>query len=341
METTIKTLPFEIWYEIIKYIDITTLSKLICTNKFFNIIINNNFWYLIDNIIEYDHFDYTLIPATIQTFNKYTYLIDWNSIILHNQSCTGKIIPESTVVWIPNNKDLEIISTCQTFSHDLTRQLFHKINYKTILSTQTIPRDILYKIIETNSFTLSNQDWYYIWSKQPIDYDFVLTFIDNVQWHPLSSNKNIVCYEIIQNYGENIIWQEFTKHSINENILGSFIHKFDFICWSNISRFTELSETFIKTNFQNLELGSLIRYQCLSEKLLNDIVSKFSETDFTFYFTNILTYQKLSKEFLLTYNRYSKDQLLRHLVKNKRIPRSLIHDLQLIDTSISSVNYTV
>ena len=41
METTInivKTLPFEIWYEIIKYIDITTLSKLICTNKFFNII---------------------------------------------------------------------------------------------------------------------------------------------------------------------------------------------------------------------------------------------------------------------------------------------------------------
>lgn len=328
METTInlvKTLPFEIWYEIIKYIDINTLSKLICTNKFFNIIINNNFWYLIDNIIEYNHFDYTLIPATIQTFNKYKYLIDWNSIILHNQNYTGKIIPESTVIWIPNNKDLEIICTCQTFSQDLTRQLFHKINYKTLLSTQTIPIDILYKI--TN--TLSTQDWYHVWNKQPIDYEFVLTFIDNVQWHPLSSNKNIVCYEIIQNYGENIIWQEFTKHSINENILASFIHKFDFICWSNISRFTELSETFIKTNFKNLELGSLIRYQCLSENLLNDIVSKFTEADFTFNFINILTYQKVSREFLLTYNTYSKDQLLRSLVKNKRIPRSLIHELNI------------
>jgi hypothetical protein len=332
MKTTknlVKTLPVEIWYEILKYIDIITLSNLICTNKFFNIVIDNNFWYLIDNIIDYNNFDYTLIPATIHTFNKYTYLIDWNSIILYNQTYANKTIPESTVVWIPDNKDLQIISTCQTFSDTLIRQIFHKINYKILLSTQTIPTDILYNIIETN--TLSNQEWYYIWSKHIIDYNFVLKYIDNVQWHPLSSNKNIVCYEIIMNYGENIIWQEFTKHSINENILQSFIHKFDFICWNNISRFTELSETFIKTNFQHFELGSLIRYQCLSENLLNDIVSKFSETDFTFNFTNILRYQKVSKKFLLTYNIYSKHELLRSLVKNKRIPRSLIHDLDQSD----------
>jgi hypothetical protein len=328
-KSILKTLPFEIWHKIFKYIDINTLSNLICTNKFFNIIIYNNFWYLIDNIIDYNHFDYTLIPATIQTFYKYKYLIDWNSIILHNQTCANKTIPESTVVWIPNNKDLQIISTCQTFSDDLIRQVFYKINYKTLLSSQTIPIDILYKIIETN--TLSTQDWYSVWNKQPIDYNFVLKYIDNVQWHPLSSNKNIVCYEIIQNYGENIIWQEFTKHSINQNILQSFIHKFDFICWSNISRFTELSETFIKTNFKHFELGSLIRYQRLSENLLDDIVSKFTETDFTFNFINILTYQKVSENFLLKYNTYDKDQLLRALLKNKRIPRSLIRDLDHSD----------
>lgn len=322
----VKLLPSEMWSEIFKYTDIKSLSNLICTNTFFKNMIYNQFWYTIDNIIKHNIKSIDgLIPATIQTFNKYIYLVDWSTIVLHNQN-NNKKIPESTIVWISNNIDLQIISTYQKFSDDLIRQIYHKISYKTLLSSQSIPDDILNILIEKNIFT--HQDWYNVWEKHPIDYNFLISNIDNVQWHPLSSNKNIVCYEIIQNYGENIIWQEFTKHSINESILQLFTHKFDFICWSNIVRFTELSDKFIKNNLKHLDVGSLIRYQSLSKDLLNDIVSKFTETDFFFYFISILSYQEISKDFLLKYfNIEPRQTMLRALVKNKKVPRSLLHEL--------------
>jgi len=312
-------IPSEIWINIFKYINVKSLSKLICTNHFFYNLINSQFWYIIDTIN--DNLTDRLIPATIETYNKYIYLIDWNAIIMYNQS-NNKKIPESVIKWIPNTKDLQVITIYQTFSENLVQQIFHKINYHTLLSTQTVPQNILHYIIETNM--LNNQDWHYIWSKQPINCNFIDTYIDNIQWHPLSSNKNSVTHRIINKYGENLVWHEFTKHSINENILKLFIHKFDLICWNNIARYTILSEDFIKTFIDFLDIGSIIRYQKLSQDFINNLISKFTDFEFDLHFQTICTYQKLSKDFLLRYkNHYN----YRTLIKNKQIPRSFIYEL--------------
>lgn len=315
-----EVIPVEIWINIFKYIDIKSVSNLICTNRFFTNLINSQFWYIID-VTNDDSVD-RLIPATYETYNKYIYLIDWHSIIMYNQS-NNKKIPESVIKWIPNNKDLQVITIYQTFSESLVRYIFHKINSHTLLSTQIIPINILHHIIETT--TLNNQDWYCIWNKQPIDCNFIDTHIDNIQWNPLSSNKHSVTHKIINKYGENLVWHEFTKHSINENVLKLFTHKFDFICWNNISRYTLLSEDFIKTFLDFLDIGCLVRYQKLPQSFIGELINKLSDFEFDLHFQTICTYQKLSKDFLLRYkNHYN----FRTLIKNKQIPRSIIYELQ-------------
>ena len=81
----------------------------------------------------------------------------------------------------------------------------------------------------------------------------------------MSGNKSIVSVDFIRYFSNDIIWQEFTRHGIHEEILESYIEKFDLICWNNISRYTELSNRFIIDNIVNLEFDLLIRYQTLSE----------------------------------------------------------------------------
>jgi hypothetical protein len=314
------SLPYELWLDILKYTDIKTISNMICVNKYFNKQLDTELWSIIDNL--YRDIDLTLIPKTKMTFNKYRYLVDWNNIVLYNQE-HNKRIPESVIEWIPDKIDLEIICTYQNFSENLVRKIYKRLSWSSLLAKQIVPIDIIDNHI-TNEITLSNSDWYNIWSKQNIDINFVSKYIDKVQWHPLSSNKNIVSLEFIQMYGEDIIWQEFTKHSISENILVHFLYKFDFFCWSNICRYTELSNEFIKTYLQYMDIGTVLRYQVLSQNLLNDIVDNFNETDFDFNFQNIAVYQPLSKDFIIKYKNLLP---LRTIIRNKHIPRSVIHDI--------------
>jgi hypothetical protein len=188
------------------------------------------------------------------TFDKYRYLIDWNSIILYNQQ-HNKNIPEDVIEWIPDNVDLEMICTYQTFSEKLIRKIYNKLSWSSLLSKQTVPIDIIdYHI--TNGVIFSNTDWYNIWSKQIIDVNFVTKYIDNIQWHPVSSNKNAVSFEFIQLYSQHIVWQEFTKHGISESIIVYFLDKFDFFSWSNLCRYTELSCDFIKSHLSYLDIAS-------------------------------------------------------------------------------------
>jgi hypothetical protein len=171
---------------------------------------------------------------------------------------------------------------------------------------------------------LNNADWYAIWTKQTVNYDFIVKYEDYVQWHPLCGNKSCVSFEFITNYSDKIIWPEFTKHSINEKILEKFVNSFDFISWNNISRYTELSDEFIKKYIIYLDLGCIFRYQKLSLELLNRLVESFTNDEFVFYFQSICLYQKLTSEFIIKY----KDKInLKHLIRNKNIPKSIIYSI--------------
>ena len=320
MEKIVTSLPVEIWIHIFKYIDLPTLSVLNYTNTFFYKIISRDKWFFIDNMNNNFNLNANVhVPLTKETFLNYKYCIDWSQIILKNES-TGNKIPENVIEWIEDKQDLEIISTYQKISNNLINKLFNKISYKNLINHQDLPLNILYQIAN-NDVNLNNTDWYVIWSKQKIDFNFIVSNINNVQWHPLSGNRHSVSFELINQYYDKIVWQEFTKHSINENILEKFIHKFDFICWNNISRFTELSNNFITKYITYLDLGSVFRYQKLSSELLYNLVDSFTLDEFEYYFQSICLYQKLSSDFIIKY----KDKItLKFLIRNRNIPRSVL-----------------
>lgn len=330
--SNLSILPLEILMYVLKYTDVITVSKLSCVNKYFNNMINDNLWNIIDKL--YKHTDTILIPKTIQTYNKYLYLVDWNNIIMYNQQ-HNKIIHEDVIIWIPDIQDLHIIAVYQTLTEKTIRMLYNKIDRSILLSKQIVPLDIIYYII-SSSHDISVTDWFNIWLYQKVDCAFVTTFFDKVEWHALSMNKEVVSVDFINMFGKYIIWQEFTKHSIHENILKYYIDKFDFICWNNISRYTELSDTFMKLHLQNLDLGTLIRYQSIPPTLLEEIVENFNDNDIDFYMQNIGTYQKISKKFICRYKYYLP---LRVLIRNKHIPRSDIHTIYGNISRISTIEF--
>ena len=320
MNSTFKEFPVEIWIHVLKYIDLRSLSNLISCNTWFHNMISNNKWFFVDNLIDNEKL---LIPATKETCSNYKYCIDWSHIILQNET-NGYKIPESVIEYITDAQDLEIISCYQKFSNNLIYKLINKISCKNLLNNQDLPLDILYLFAESNTYILNNADWYAIWTKQTVDFNFIVQYEDRVQWHPLCGNKSCVSFDFINRYHNKIIWPEFTKHSISEKILEQFIDRFDFISWNNISRYTQLSDNFIKKNLIYLDLGCLFRYQTLSMELLNTLVNSFTIDEFVFYFQSICFYQKLTSEFIIQY----KDKIiLKHLIRNKNIPKSILHSI--------------
>lgn len=310
----ISKIPVELWFGILKYTNIKTIGKIACVNKRINDVIYSNLWGLIDQIFDNKSTEF-LIPKYELTYNRYIYIIDWSDIIMNCKNMNTKI-PESTIMWIKDNRDLGIIALYQDLSEDLIRLMYKKIPISTLLSKQKVPIDIICNII--NEYELSISDWYNIWLSQDINYKFVLDNIDNIQWFPVSTNKTVVSFEFINRFGDNIIWQEFTKHSIHENILERYISKFDFICWDNICTFTQLSDEFIERHFNYFNKFTLIRFQELSEEIVNRILSSYNED----YIISILSYQKVSKEFIINNINFVSRK---SLIKNKHIPRSTIH----------------
>jgi len=313
----LECIPNEIIPMILKYSDILTLSKLQCTSKSLYSKINEiNKWYIIDNMYNPDY--YKLIPKTKETFKNYRFCIDWKELII--QKC---IIAEEVIEWIEDYADVAIISIYQKFSKNLLRKVHDKISYSCLLSHQVLPIDILYNIIECNE--LSSTDWYYISLNQTIDLEFIQKYFDKIQWNPLSQNKNIINCKIIDTYHDKLIWQELTKHGINEYILINYITYFDFICWSNISQYSILSDVFMKMFLSFLDLDIIFRFQRISETFLISIVENFI-ADESYYFESIGLNQCLSKDFITKYKKFLP---LKILIRNRNIPRKLLSTIYL------------
>ena len=311
----IDCIPNEIIIQIIKHLNVRNLSTLFYLNKTFNEKLNDlDKWYLIDamNNAEYSK----LIPKTKETYINYRYCINWNELII--RKCK---IPEDVIQWIENKTDVSVISIYQDFSTNLLYKIYHLISYKTLLSHQILPIDILYDIIQNNS--LGSHEWYHICSKQKLDINFIKTYIDFIQWNPLSQNKHIINHEIINTYHNKLVWQELTKHGVNEYILIKYTEYFDFICWSNISQYSVLSSYFIHTFLHFLDLEIIFRFQKISDQLLNIIVENFSDIESS-YFQSIGLNQNLSKNFIIKYKNFLPINIL---IRNKNIKRKLLHDI--------------
>lgn len=312
---TILNLPNELLLNILKYLDVYTLSKFQCINKQIYQKINHiNKWYIIDYMINPDY--YKLIPKNKMTFDNYRLCIDWKELIV--QKC---YIPEDVIEWIDDFADITVISIYQPFSKNLLEKVYSKISVSCLLYHQILPIDILYTFVELVDLTTT--DWYYISLKQQIDDAFIEKYIDKIQWNPLSQNINIVNYKIIETYHDKLIWQELTKHGVNEYILYKHIGYFDFICWSNISQFSVLSNEFIKTFLSFLDLDVIFRFQRISKELLCSIVQNFTSEEY-YYFESIGLNQDLSKDFILLYKEYLP---LKILIRNKNLSRKTLSEI--------------
>ena len=323
---TFVDIPYDILAHILKFTNLITISKLQCLNLHFYNLINPNKWHLIDNT----PFDISFVPSTIETCNNYIYCIDFFEILQNK-----KHIPEQLIERINNHKTLELICLYQQLSETLLCNIYSKIHYRILLAHQILPTNILFRLTQNELLSFTNNDWYLVWSKQKINMQYIQNYIDNVQWNPLSSNKYAVSFEFIEKYHTNIIWHQFTKHGINEHLIEKYIYEFDFICWSNISQYTKLSNKFIVKHINDLHIDIILRFQSLEEYLLTILLSSNNQSSINHYSELISLNQKVSINFIKTHT-----LPLKHLVRNKKIPRKILASI-FSNTSTSHINFTI
>lgn len=314
-----KKLPVELWFNIYSYIDIRTLSKMIYANKYFNNVIVSNKWKIVDTIIKSDRV--ISIPKKEETLISWKYLVDWESIIQDNLDNLDNLrLDDEVLEWLDDNLILSKVSVYQKFSEKIIRIVFDKISFKNLLQYQILPLDLIYRIVESIAI-LDTIDWYNIWSRQDIDEIFVKKYINNINWYAVSLNKNVLSYNFINLYSDKLIWQEITKHSLNENIIEKYIDKIDLFCWMNVLN-SKLSSDFIeKYNdkiIKNGHINLLLRFQLLNEKLLEKILNNYDEVNY------ISLYQKLSFNFIL---KYKEKLILKSLIRNKYILKEYLYKI--------------
>lgn len=307
-------LPVEIWFNIFKDISLIELSRLMCVNRYLYKLIQINKWRFIDNL---NNDSFELIPKNKNTFENFKYIIDWVGIILNNK-LNKNYIPDYVIEWVDDSQTLEYMCIYQTFSETTIRKLFDKINWRLLLIYQKkIPLDLITYIVET--YDLSVENWNLVWLNENLDLNFITKYIDNVKWHIISSNKEIISLELIEKYGNRLILQELTKHGINENIVVYYLSKMDMICWTNVSQFTKLSMEFIRLHIDKLNLQFILNYQIIDESFLETLVEKISDFDKLMFFQAIALNQKLSYNFIL---KYKSDLYIKNLIRNKHVLRN-------------------
>lgn len=312
------TVPVEIWFDIIKYLTISDLSNLMCINKHLSHLIKTNKWSFIDEISDSNIY----IPKTLETYKNFRFCIDWCNIILSNPN-RRDIIPNEVIQWIEDRQDLEYICIYQDLLEKTIRKCFKKVNWRLLLTYQILPVDLIEIIVET--YDLSNSDWNLIWINPNINLDFLIKNIDRAQWHIISSNKNLISFQLIEKYGNRLSLHELTKHGINEEIINYYLPKMDMICWINVSQFTKLSMVFIKTHIDKLNLQFLVNCQDIDEMYLENIIkNRLEDNNYPMFFQAISLNQKLSHNFI---KKYKDDLYLKNLIRNKRILRKDLHAL--------------
>jgi hypothetical protein len=91
-----------------------------------------------------------------------------------------------------------------------------------------------------------------------------------------------------------------THYIVPRSLLEKYSSKFKKRNWKNISCFQILNYTFMKKFFKKLDIISIIEYQTLTEDLILKIINSRSHM-FEHYFEEILTHQKISESFMLSF----------------------------------------
>lgn len=323
--TDFKSLPTEMLINILAKVDIKTLSNCCKTCKMLNNVIDTNRWEIIDK----GEFE-VCVPKTKETYIKHRFLLDLNHLIY-----TKVVIPEDAIVNLEDYINFNLLATYQTLSSDLIHKYYKKISLNNLITHQRIPIELLKLMFQNEYYRehMCSNYWSILWRRQPVDLEFVETYLHNVNWHSLSGNKYIVSFEFLNKYYDKIEWHELTNLGLPEDILEAslMLSKFDAICFSNVSSHSKLSNNFINKYLEYLDLGALVTFQNLDENTIQQIINYSAikeRTDSDDVFTKMELWKKIATYQALSYNFIKQNILylpLELLIRNKKIKRSFIH----------------
>ena len=309
--------PCEIWYMVFNYLHIHDLSKLACSCKCFNQLIYDDLYDIIDGI----NWDFT-VPESQETFKKYRYVIDFQT--LQNNKC---YFSDKVIELFNEHIDLNYYSTHQALSENIIKQFWRRIDLNNLLKNQVIAIDILENITQEYYSFLDNSHWYTICSNQPITLDYIKKYINHIDWYAVSQNKQTITTELFNSYYSKLFWPELTKLGVSEYILRQFEHKLDVFAWQNVAYTSKLSTEFITEYWEKLKSSVLILVSCqeIDELLLeffilttNDVVQRQD------LWNKIANCQALSEQFI---RKHKSELPFRFLIRNNKIKRKVLQNI--------------
>ncbi len=110
-------------------------------------------------------------------------------------------------------------------------------------------------------------------SKRPVGVltdDFIKRFDSYLHWELLSANYDF-SIEMLRIYFHRVNWIKILKRQLfHESFLREMAFNFDLDCWAIISRYQNLSETFIHDYAAALEWDDILLYQNISGSFIDD-----------------------------------------------------------------------
>jgi hypothetical protein len=314
---TLSSLPIELWHLIFTYIDLKDLSSIMCTNKFFKKIIQNERYNIIDSFNCGNK--RVCIPQNIETYEAYKYCIDMTTIIFNKHKLSDIAIDNLNEL-----VDFNLLCTSQQLSDIILYKYYNRIQLKNLICYQKLPLDLFKFVLESSSNIFESNDWYHMCKIQPFTIEIIKKYYHNINWHSLSLNKEILTFDIISNYSDKLVWQDLTALGLCEEIILLNIDKICSICWSNISMCSRLSIEFIRKYFNYLNAMALFTCQTLDELFIEEIIELSFIDEQEFLWNKAASCQSLSKDFIL---RHVAKLPIHLLIRNCKIKRAVLKEV--------------
>lgn len=316
-------IPNEVVIHILKMNDIRSLSVMCCVSSGFNKVISEHKWDILDYIYKRDPNE-CHVPANKETYKAYRYIIDLTKKTKsgnHRWKLSNCLLYEllNEKKERTSNDNLTYLLTNYCLSEEFLSSSWDQFDIQFLIQHQQLPLNVTLKIID--KFINTPTYWILICRYQYLPLFLIDEYHEYIQWYSLSENKQTLTEDVIRKYKDKLVWPEVTKHGLVEELILEFT-EIDTMSWRNISCYSVLSDNFIMTFIDKLDIPSLIVYQQLKDETIEMLIAVCDEKEWVWQ--KISDYQCLSYDFIM---RNKKHLVLQKLISNKRISR---RDLYLI-----------
>lgn len=316
-------LPIELWLHILEFTDVRTVSKMCCVNMFFNQLVAQHRWEIVDHIISRSDNIEIVIPATSETYKAYSYIVDFHNVLLSTQSRKPRLSTDVLYAILEENLyDLNVLGQCCTYSEGFISSKWMHMDTEILARCQILPLSLITCLMERyneNPVALARTTDM-ICQHQMIPLWLIDRFPECINWHALSQNKETLTVEVIRKYRNKLVWPEVTKHGLVEDYIVEFMNHLTEFCWRNISCYSRLSDDFIIQNRKRLHTQSLLVFQKMQCSTIIQLIAPGGDDVWDL----ASQHQSLTYDFI---KKYKRQLNLRKLITNKDISRRHLYNV--------------